>query len=226
MRDVLVDLQLDHLRVDHQHLELARERLVEERDDHRVEADRLARARGARDEQVGHPREVGHDRVAVDVLPERERQQRLRLHEGLRVDDVPQQDDLPLPVRHLDADRRGSGDPLDAHRLRLEREREIVAEVDDFRVLDARGRLELVRRDDRAGVIRGDLAVHRELLATVLDQMAELEIFLVHLLVDRRLVRRRREEPHEGKALFRGARRSGFRAARRAPSASASAASG
>ena len=68
MRDVLVNLQLDHLRIDHQHAQLPRQRLVQQRDDHRVQSHRLAGAGRAGDEQVRHPGEIRHRRITVDVL--------------------------------------------------------------------------------------------------------------------------------------------------------------
>ena len=40
----------------------------------RIDADALAAARGAGDEQVRHLREIGDDRLAVDILAERERE--------------------------------------------------------------------------------------------------------------------------------------------------------
>ena len=72
MRDVLVDRELQHLRVDQDEPDRARLRLVEEREDHRVQRHRLARTRGARDQQVRHPRQVRDHRVARDVLAERD----------------------------------------------------------------------------------------------------------------------------------------------------------
>ena len=137
MRDVLVHLQLDHLRIDHQHAQLLRQCLVEQRDDHRVEADRLARAGRAGHEQMRHAREVGDDGVAVNVLAEGHREERRLLRERIGVDDVAQRDQLAALVRHFDAHRRRAADAFDADRFRLQREREIVAEVDDLRVLHA-----------------------------------------------------------------------------------------
>ena len=54
VRDALVDRQLEHLRVDQDQAHVARLGLVEQRQDHRVDADRLARAGGAGDQQVRH----------------------------------------------------------------------------------------------------------------------------------------------------------------------------
>ena len=46
---------------------------VEHARDERVDADALAAAGGAGDEQMRHLREIGDDRLAVNVLAERER---------------------------------------------------------------------------------------------------------------------------------------------------------
>ena len=94
-----------------------------------------------------------------------------------------------LLVRHFDADGRGAADALDADRLGLEGQSQIVAEVDDLGVLHAGGRLELERRHDRAGVIGRDLALDRELPAALFDEVADLEELLVDIVVDRVLLR-------------------------------------
>jgi hypothetical protein len=55
---------------------------VQERQDHGVDADRLARAGGAGDQEVGHLGEVGGERVALDGLAQRQRQIALHAGEG------------------------------------------------------------------------------------------------------------------------------------------------
>ena len=70
VRDAFVDAHLEHLRVDQDQAHVARLGLVEQLQDHRVDADRLARAGGAGDQAVRHLREVGDHRVADDVLAE------------------------------------------------------------------------------------------------------------------------------------------------------------
>jgi hypothetical protein len=93
--------------------------------------------------------------------------------------------------------------PLDSDRLGLQREREIVAEVHDLRVLDTRRGLELERRDDRPGVIGGDFPVHVELAALVLDQPSHLEELPVDLVIDVGDLLTRLEEIHVGQTLGR-----------------------
>ena len=70
VRKVLVDLELDHLRVDQDQLDLVGPRLEEDRGDERVDADALARAGRAGDQEMRHRAQVVHDRLAVDVLAE------------------------------------------------------------------------------------------------------------------------------------------------------------
>jgi hypothetical protein len=72
--DVLVDAELEHLRVDHDHAHVLGRARVEQRADHRVDADRLAGAGGAGDQEVRRLGEVDADRLAGDVLAERHRQ--------------------------------------------------------------------------------------------------------------------------------------------------------
>ena len=51
MRNAVIDRQFQHLGIDHDQAALLRRHAVEQRQDHGVEADRLARAGGARDQQ-------------------------------------------------------------------------------------------------------------------------------------------------------------------------------
>ncbi len=74
MRNILIARQFEHLGIDHDHAALIGRQPIEQRTDHRVEADRLARTGGARDEQMRHRRQVGDHRVAGDILAEDERQ--------------------------------------------------------------------------------------------------------------------------------------------------------
>ena len=184
MRDVFVHLQLDHLRIDHQHPQLLRQRFVEQRHDHGVEADRLSCAGAPATSRCGIRARSVTTASPWMSLPNA-RVSTTLLGEGVGVDDVAQCDQLARFVRHFDADGRRAADALDADRLRLQRQRQIVAEVDDFGVLHAGGRLELERGDDRAGVIRGHFAVDGELAAALFDEMPDVEELLVDVVVDR-----------------------------------------
>ena len=138
MRDVVVDAQLEHLRIDQDHLALLGRQPVEQRQDHAVEADRLARAGGAGDEQVRHRRQVGDDRIAGDVLAEDDRQLRDLVLEGGAADQLGQDHHLALGVGQLDADHAAAGNGRDARRQRRHVAGDIVGELDDPARLDAR----------------------------------------------------------------------------------------
>mgnify|MGYP003337996968 CR=1 FL=1 len=68
VRQLAVDLQLDHLGVDHDEAQVRRAVAVEQRGDERVDAHRFALAGGAGDQAVRHLREVGDDGLARDAV--------------------------------------------------------------------------------------------------------------------------------------------------------------
>ena len=170
MRDAVVDRELQHLRVDHDEPALLRRQPVEQRQDHGVDGDRLARAGGAGDEQMRHAGEVGDDRLAADGLAEAERELVLRALEVLARQQLAQVDGLALGVRQLDADGVAALHDGDAGRDRAHRAGDVVGERDHARRLDAGRRLELVERDDRAGADVDDLAADAEILEHAFEQ--------------------------------------------------------
>ncbi len=76
VRDVLVHAEFEPLRVDHDEAHFVGRGAEEDAADHRVDADRLAGAGRAGDEQVRHGRQVADERLAVNRLAERHRQPR------------------------------------------------------------------------------------------------------------------------------------------------------
>ena len=76
MRQRVVDLHLDHFRIDHDETQLFRREPVEHARDERVDADAFAAAGRAGDEQMRHLREIGDDGFAVNIFAERERELR------------------------------------------------------------------------------------------------------------------------------------------------------
>ncbi len=138
---------------------------------------------GPGDQEMGHDGQVGDVDLAVDVLAQGDRQLRWRIEELLRLDDVPELDDLALVVGDLDAERGFARDPLDADRLGFEGERQVLGQVGHLGDLDAGVGEQLVGRDDRTGVVLADLAGDVELLELVLDPALLLEeLVLVDLL--------------------------------------------
>jgi len=74
VRQNVEHLQFDDLRVDHEQPYIPRTGVVNDRGDDRVDAYGFARAGGAGDQQVRHLRKIGHERLAADVLAERDGQ--------------------------------------------------------------------------------------------------------------------------------------------------------
>ena len=170
MGDALVDRQLDHLGIDHDHLALVGRQPVEQRQDHRVDRDRLARAGGAGDQQVRHARQIDHDRLAADVLAEREGEARRGvLVGGARTADRADRR-LALIVGQLDADHVAPRHGRDPHRHRAQRAGDVVGERDHPRGARAGRRLELVERDHRPGPDVDDLAAHAEIVQHLLER--------------------------------------------------------
>ena len=128
VRQGVVLLQLDDLRVNHHEAELVGREAVEQRGDDGVDADGFAGAGAAGDEQVRHFREVGDDRMAVNVLAQRERNARLGVAPFVGLEQVAH-DDLGLDrVRHFDADGAFAGHGReDVDALGLERGGDVVA---------------------------------------------------------------------------------------------------
>ena len=170
MRDAVIDRQFEHLRVDHDQPALFRRHPVEQRQDHRVDGDRLARAGGAGDQQVRHPGDVGDDRLAADRLAERQRQLRLGRLEIPAGEDFAEVDSLALGVGQLDADGVAAGHDRDAAGDRAHRAGDVVGKADDAGRLDAGRRLQLVEGDHRAGAHVDDLALDAEILEHAFEQ--------------------------------------------------------
>src|SRR5258706_14912941 len=132
---------------------------------------------------MGHAREVGDERRAGDVAPERQRETGVGGLVDLALDHLAKKDLLARRVGDLDADDGLGGDRRqDADAERAERHREVVGQRDDAPDLDAGGRLELVHRDDRPGLHRDDFALDAEIRELVLqDERVRLERLLVDL---------------------------------------------
>ena len=181
MRDAVIDGQLEHLRVDHDEFALVGREPVEQRQDHGVDADRLARAGGAGDQEMRHAREVDDDRLAADILAERKREPRVGLLEVRRFEHLAQHHDLAAVVGKLDADGVAAGHHGDAGGDRAHRAGDVVGKPDDARGLGAGRRLELVERDHGAGADIGDLALDAEILEHAFELA---RILLQHFVAD------------------------------------------
>ena len=164
MRNAVIDGELEHLRIDHDQAALFRRQPVEQRQDHRVDGDRLARAGGAGDQQMRHLGEIGDDRLAADRLAERHGKLGLAGLEVTGADQFAEIDGLAALVRQFDADDVAAGHDGDAGGDRAHRAGDIVGKADDAGGLDAGRRLQFIERDDGAGADMDDLALDAEIL--------------------------------------------------------------
>ena len=185
VRDRLVVVELDPLRVDQDHPHLVRRRPEQDRGEDRVDAAGLTRAGGACDQDVRHPREVGPDGVSGDVLPEPDCE-RARGRRQVVVD-VPERDDLRAEVRDLDADRLLAGDRReDADLGRRQRVGEIVLQRGDLRHLRPGRELELVARDAGAGDLAHDRCRDTEVRERLDERVSGALVSAADALRDRR----------------------------------------
>ena len=138
VRQGVVLLQLDDLGVDHDEAQLIGRKLVKQRSDDGIDADRFAGAGAAGDEQVRHFREVSDDRMAIDILAQRERDAGLGFAPFFGFEEVAH-DDFGLDgIRHLDTDGTFAGHGReDVDAFGLQRGGDVVVERGDFLEADA-----------------------------------------------------------------------------------------
>ena len=117
-----------------------------------------------------HRRQIGHERLAVNRLAERDRQLGRRSSVRLGFEHLAQRNLLARAVGNLDADGRFAGNAIDQDRFGLHREAEVVGQAGDFRVLHAGVRLELERRHDGTRMDLHNAALDRELATLLLEQ--------------------------------------------------------
>ena len=155
VRNAFVDAHFEHLRIDQDQTGVRGVGLVQERQDHGVDPDRLAGAGGAGHQQVRHLGQVGHHRIAGDVLAQRHRHHRVAGVVGLRTQDFRQLDHLAARVGQFQAHQVLAGYGFHhPYADQAERARQVLGQVDDLATLDASGRLDFVARDDRARLRR------------------------------------------------------------------------
>ena len=152
----VVLLQFDDFGVDHHEAQLVGRKFVEQGGDDGIDADGLAGAGAAGDEQVGHVAEISDDGLAVDILAEGERDAGLGVAPFLGFEQVAH-DDLGFDgVGDFDADGAFAGDGgEDVDALGLEHSGDVVGERGDAFELHAGGRMHFVAGDGRS---LGDVA--------------------------------------------------------------------
>ena len=72
MRNAIIDAELQHFRIDHNHPALIGRKLIEQRQNHRIDRDRFTGSGGARNQQMRHFCQIGHHRLAADILAQRQ----------------------------------------------------------------------------------------------------------------------------------------------------------
>ena len=113
MRDPLVDGELKHLGVDEDEPNAVGWRVIQKRQQHGIDAHRLARARGARHQQVRHLCKVHHSRPARDVFAQGERQACATFLKGPGSDDLRETHGLASGVGQLQPHEVLARDGLD-----------------------------------------------------------------------------------------------------------------
>ena len=73
MRQRIIRLKFDHIRVNNHQTQLFRGETKEHAGDQRIDTNTLATASGTCDQQMRHLCQVGDDRLAVNIFTERER---------------------------------------------------------------------------------------------------------------------------------------------------------
>ena len=180
MRDAVIHGELQHLRVDHDEFALVGREPVQQRQDHGVDADRLARAGGAGNQKMRHAREVDGDELAADILAERKREPGVGLLEVRRFGA------LGAPRSRagrwkLYADGVAARHHGDAGGDRAHGPGDVVGKPDHARGFGAGRGLDLVQRDHGAGAHIGDLALDAEILEHAFELPG---VFLKHFVAD------------------------------------------
>ena len=197
MRNAVVERELEHLRVDQHEPEVRGRIAVKHRENHGIDANRLARPRRTSHEQMRHLGEVDHEGLAADVLAERERERRRAFSEGLALEDLLEADRLPHGVRNFKTNEaRVRNARHDAHGLNAERAAQVVPHVVDLRTLDTGTGLEPVLGDHGTGLDASDRGLDAVALELGDDEPARhLQVVgAVGLAMSGRLVEKRHAE--------------------------------
>ncbi len=133
----VVDAQLHHLRVHHQQAQAVGCVRKEQAGDNRIDADRLARTGGARDQQVGHARQIGHNRLGSQILAQRHGQRAAHGLKALGLEQFAQPHGVAVRVGNLNAHVIRAGDrrfhahaPGRKHQRKIPRQRRNLGDLD------------------------------------------------------------------------------------------------
>ena len=170
MGNIVVALQFQDLGVNQDHPAFRRCQPVQQGQQDTVQPDRFARTRRARHQQMRHDRKISNDRLARDILAQNDRQQPLGADKRLARHHLLERDHLAVDVRQFDTHHRAPRYRRDTRRYRAHIAGDIVGQADHPARLDARGRLQLIHRDDGAGAHALNLALDVEIIEHRLQQ--------------------------------------------------------
>ncbi len=184
VRDTVVHLKLDALRIHHDEFHVIGTECIEIRHDEHVQPHGFTGPGRAGNKQVRHLGEIGRPRLARDVLAEHEREASAPFAELLGLEHFAHADGRDGFVWDLHADEGLAGNRrLDADRVRGQRQREIVVQRRDAGELDAVRGLERELRDGRSDRNLGHLDRDAEILERAPDHFA-----VVHDIAGGRLI--------------------------------------
>ena len=182
MRHAVVRRQLHALGIDHQEAQFVGREVRHQARDDGVDAHALARAGGARDQQVRHRRQIGRNGLPGHILPQRDGQRAFVLHllEGFAFDHIAQGHRGDFVVGHFNAhDVLARHRRFDADGLGGQRQRQIVGQRRDLADLHFgdlaaalhKARLHAELRDGRPAIHFDHFAFHAKRLQRVFDDV-------------------------------------------------------
>ncbi len=160
VRYPVIDTQLHHLRIYHDHLDVFRLRLIQNTHNDCIDTDRLTGTGSSRDQHMGHFGDIRHHDLAADVFTHRKSEVGGELPELFGLHQFPERHCRILLVRYFYADGRFARyRRLDADIRSGQIQLDIVGQTDDLADLDSLLRLHLVAGDRRplTDVRDGDL---------------------------------------------------------------------
>ncbi len=198
VRNAVINAQLHHLGIDHNHLHVIRVRLKQNPHNDRIDTNRLTGAGRSRDQQMGHLRNIRKHGFAADILTHRKDQIGGKFIKLRRFHQIAERHRRVLLVRHLDAHRRFPGNGrFDTNIRGCQIQLDVVRKPDDFADLDALLRLQFIAGDGRPPAVLRDAHLHAEIaqnLFQALCRLLELPVGIRALLFlpRRQKVRRRK----------------------------------
>ena len=180
MWNIVVKLQFNDFRVNHNQFDISRWAVVQNRKDDWVYADRFTCACSSRNQQMRRFCDVDNLWLAGNVFSQNDRNCHLLEFGERLLDNLAERDDCPLFVRDFDTDSVFSWNRSDdTHWFCSQSEGNVVLQVDDFAQFYARSGEQLEHGDDRAFSDSGDFCLDAEFIQGLLEIFAGLFGFVV-----------------------------------------------